>query len=47
MHEVLPGVAMLLILVYRARGLTNGREFVWLFRPRAGVQPVVAPGAAD
>jgi branched-chain amino acid transport system permease protein len=47
MQEVLLGVAMLLILVYRARGLTNSRELVWPFRPRAATEPVAAPGAAD
>jgi len=46
MQEVLLGVAMLLILVYRARGLTNSREIVWPFRSRAR-RAVVAPGVAE
>jgi branched-chain amino acid transport system permease protein len=31
-QEILLGVVMLLILIYRSRGLTNSRELIWPFR---------------
>jgi branched-chain amino acid transport system permease protein len=31
-EEILLGVAMLLILIYRPRGLTNSREIIWPFK---------------
>lgn len=46
MEEVLLGVSMLLILVFRARGLTNSREISWPYRSPTR-RSLSAPEAAE